>query len=284
MLKIENIQKAFDNNKVLNGLSLEVEDGIIYGLVGKNGAGKTTLFSIIAGLSDADEGNITLSEGCKVGFLPDVPSFFELLTASEYIDFLTKDMTRKKGKEYNSVLDTVGIKPDVKIKGMSRGMRQRLGIAAILVNNPEIIMLDEPTSALDPSGRNEVLSVLKKLKNEGKTVILSTNILNDMETICDKVGFLSDGVIKREVELKDFYSNDFVLRVSFEKEPEIPEDNKLYEVKMIEDNTYEFKIVSDNQLEAQKNIMEFLFKQNIIIRSIKDTSVDLDSIFQEVCQ
>ena len=98
MISVDGLTVEFGGTTLFSDISFQINEKDRIALMGKNGAGKTTLFSIIAGLSDADEGNITLSEGCKVGFLPDVPSFFELLTASEYIDFLTKDMTRKKGK------------------------------------------------------------------------------------------------------------------------------------------------------------------------------------------
>ena len=118
----------------------------------------------------------------KVGYLPDLPAFYDYLTTDEYLDFLLMNENPKRRDE---LLEIVGLPKGAKVKTMSRGMRQRLGIAAVLVKDPDVILLDEPTSALDPAGRNDVKDILLKLKSEGRTIILSTHILADMDSICD---------------------------------------------------------------------------------------------------
>ena len=196
MLKVDGIRKSFSGNDVLRGVSFSIKQGEIYGLIGKNGAGKTTLLNIMAGLMDKDAG--TLKKDGVIGYLPDLPNFFEYLKTDEYLDFLLMDKDKKRRDE---LLDMVGLKSGLKVKTMSRGMRQRLGIAAALVNNPDIILFDEPTSALDPLGRKDVKDILLNLKDKGKTIVLSTHILADMDKICDRAGFLHNGIIAKEVDV-----------------------------------------------------------------------------------
>ena len=114
--------------------------------------------------------------------------------------------TRKTNTKRDQLLTLVGLKGNERIRIMSRGMKQRLGIAAALVTNPDVLLLDEPTSALDPMGRHELMEIMKQLREDGKTIILSTHILADMERVCDKVGFLHNGSIQREVRINDLLS------------------------------------------------------------------------------
>ena len=193
MIKVNNIKKSFTHHDVLKGVNLEIEEGSIYGLIGKNGAGKTTLMNILTGLLEADSGTFSFETNeKKVGYLPDLPAFYDYLNTDEYLDFL---LMHKNPVRRNELLKLVNLPAGAKIKTLSRGMRQRLGIASVLVNDPDVILLDEPTSALDPAGRNDVKNILLELKEKGKTIILSTHILADMDIICDRAGFLSDGII-----------------------------------------------------------------------------------------
>lgn len=277
MIRIREIYKSFDNKDVLNGTTINIEQGNIYGLVGKNGAGKTTLLSIIAGLSNPNKGQIMCDSDCRIGFLPDVPEYFDTLSADEYIEFLLKEHNYEKR---NSVLRTVHIDGSTLIKNMSRGMKQRIGIAALLINDPDIILLDEPTSALDPEGRQEVLEVLKHLKKQGKTIILSTHILNDMEKICDYVGFLVDGKIIKEVSMNSAFQdmNEIEIILS-DKEEDLIEFNDLQFVK--NNNVYKIKIKDVND---QKLLFQELSKLGNRVISIKSTNVNLDELFNEVCR
>lgn len=217
MLEIKNISKSFAEHKVLNHVSLTVQSGEVYGLIGANGAGKTTLMNIVSQILLPDEGEVFI-EGKKlhsmndlngnIGYMLDIPSMFEFMTAYEYFEFLSSPLNKSK-EEIKEISDRllkevslsgVGNK---RIKAFSRGMKQRMGIAAALISDPKVILMDEPSSALDPQGRFEVLQIIEKLKKQGKTIVLSTHILNDVEKICDKIGFLVNGTIALEDTLEN---------------------------------------------------------------------------------
>ncbi len=279
MIKLNDIKKTFGMNQVLKGVSFQIDDGSIYGLIGRNGAGKTTLMNIMSGLMKADGGSFTIDK--KVGYLPDLPAFYEYLTTDEYLDFL---LMNKNPERRDKLLEIVGLPKGAKVKTMSRGMRQRLGIAAVLVNNPDVILLDEPTSALDPAGRNDVKDILLRLKNEGRTIILSTHILADMDSICDKAGFLSRGVIAREVDVAKSRQENSAMIVKFASEPDL---DKLYQftqdIIQLDAVTVRLNINESEKINSQQKVLQGLGNLSQEITSISSAAVSLDSIFQEVC-
>ncbi len=225
VLEIEGLKKSFGPKQVLNGLNLTVPSGSVFGFIGKNGAGKTTTMKTVVGLMEQDEGTVKVC-GEKVhfgqtptnryiGYLPDVPEFYNFMTPYEYLVFcgditnMEKSAAQKRATE---LLDLVGLKKDSdrRIKGFSRGMKQRLGIAQALLNSPKLLICDEPTSALDPVGRKEILDILIGVKDQ-TTVLFSTHILSDVERICTDIAFLNDGAVCLEGKLSDIkasYRND----------------------------------------------------------------------------
>lgn len=208
ILTISDLSKTFGDQHVLDHLSLSVPKGSIFGFIGKNGSGKTTTMKIVLGLLKADSGNIEIcGEKVKygdsktnrfIGYLPDVPEFYPFMTAREYLElcgeitYFPKSLMKKKSDE---LLTLVGLADTNKRIGTySRGMKQRLGIAQALLNEPQLLICDEPTSALDPIGRREILDILLQVRDK-TTVIFSTHVLSDVEAICDKIGILDQGKI-----------------------------------------------------------------------------------------
>lgn len=206
ILTIENLKMRFGSFNVLDGLCLSVPEHCIYGFLGQNGAGKTTTMKLILGLLRPGGGKITVcgepvtygetKTNRMVGYLPDVPAFYGYMNAMEYLTLcgrisgLDRRQTQKKSRE---LLDLVGLSNGKKcIGGYSRGMKQRLGIAQALLSSPRLLICDEPTSALDPVGRNDILSILERVKGE-TTVLFSTHILSDAERVCDRVAILNNG-------------------------------------------------------------------------------------------
>ena len=216
MLEITNLHKKFGDKEVLCGLNISVPEHSIYGFIGKNGAGKTTTMKTILGLIASDEGEIFVNgervvygqtaTNRYIGYLPDVPEFYSFMTAEEYLHFcgeitgMSKAETKERTKE---LLALVGLADEKhRIKGFSRGMKQRLGIAQALLNSPKLLICDEPTSALDPVGRKEILDILLALK-EKTTVLFSTHILSDVEKICTDVAFLNNGAVEIQGSVSD---------------------------------------------------------------------------------
>lgn len=206
ILKVKNLKKSFNGHAVIKDLSFQVPEHSVFGFLGANGAGKTTTMKMILGLLQPDEGEIRIG-GSRVsygetktnrmiGYLPDVPEFYNYMRAKEYLKLCgeVSGMPAKKIQDKSGeLLEIVGLK-DVKQKigGYSRGMKQRLGIAQALLNDPRLLLCDEPTSALDPVGRKEILDILSVVKSQ-MTVVFSTHILSDVERICDRVAVLHDG-------------------------------------------------------------------------------------------
>ena len=280
MLEVKDIYKSYDNLSVLKGVSVTLMPGEIYGLIGKNGAGKTTLLNILSGLLKKDSGEVKYSpDNIKTGYLPDDPGLFEYLTAAEYLDFLLRDGDPIRRNELLKLVDIPG---NIKISKMSRGMKQRIGIAAALTDDPDIILLDEPTSALDPQGRMEVMKLLTALKASGRSVILSTHILADMEKICDRVGFLSDGIIKKEVTVSEINGSGLNMIVSFTDpftEKEIF-DRAGLNTEMITDRV--LRVGADDPDKLKKLFSCLLEIQNSV-NSLYKESATLDALFKEVC-
>lgn len=231
MLHISNLHKRFGDKSVLNGLELAVPEHSIFGFIGKNGAGKTTTMKLILGLLEADSGEILVNgesvvfgqttTNRHIGYLPDVPEFYSFMTAQEYLQFcgeitgLQRSELVTRSKE---LLKLVGLQAEPhRIKGFSRGMKQRLGIAQALLNRPNFLICDEPTSALDPIGRKEILDILLAVR-EQTTVLFSTHILSDVERICTDVAFLDHGVVEIQGKLSDikrkYSSKEYLLEVA----------------------------------------------------------------------
>ena len=206
MLEICGVVKRYGEREVLRGVDLSVSPGDVYGLVGRNGAGKTTLLSIAAGQLPFEGGEVRFNgAGIRAGsrvaaYFPDIPPLYPYLTANEYLAYLacgTEDSPQKIRERSAYLLDLVGLSGEgnTRIRAMSRGMQQRFGIAAGLYADPAVLLLDEHCSALDPRGRYDVNEIIRKLASEGKTILLSTHILSDVEKVCTRIGLLTNGRI-----------------------------------------------------------------------------------------
>ncbi len=204
-------QSSFPFRKVtaLTDLSLEVKRGEVFGFLGPNGAGKTTTFKLLVGLLHPTRGKIFLwgedhykiELKSKIGFLPESPYFYSYLKAKEYLHLcgqLFGINSKERQNKIDTLLERVGLKDhkNALIKTFSKGMLQRLGLAQALIHDPELLILDEPMSGLDPLGRKEVRDIMLELKAQGKTIIFSTHILSDVETVCDRVGIIIKGKLK----------------------------------------------------------------------------------------
>ena len=196
VLEISDLTKRYGKLTALAGLDLTLHDGTVHGLVGPNGAGKTTMLLIISGLKRKTSGEITFGVPTnKVMLMPDTPDFFPLLTAREIVDLARYPFRKEVSEEsVTEVIELVGLGDSIdrRVGGFSRGMKQRLGLAATLIGEPQLLLLDEPCSALDPIGRREILDVIFRLRSKS-TVLFSTHLLSDVEVVCDSVTVVDHG-------------------------------------------------------------------------------------------
>lgn len=214
IIEIKNLTKDYEKGfwkkkkvRALDDLSLQVEAGQIFGFLGGNGAGKTTTIKILmslifptsgsASIMGRDIGDVSMRQ--KIGYCPENPYFYDYLEASELMDYFgslfgIEPETRKKRS--HSLLEKVGLPErdwNRQLRKFSKGMLQRVGLAQSLINDPEIVFLDEPMSGLDPIGRRQVRELIAELRNEGKTIFMSSHILTDIEALCDNVAILRAG-------------------------------------------------------------------------------------------
>ena len=203
MVQIEHLNKSFGAQQVLRDITLSIPDGQIVGLLGPNGAGKSTLMKILIGLWNADSGVVQAPP--RIGYLPENNPLYEEMYVAEYLGFMAK-MTNLNCQlsTVNSLIDLVGLTPErhKHIRELSKGYRQRVGLAQALIGNPELLILDEPTTGLDPNQLVEIRALIRKLTNSAMTVILSTHILQEVREMCDRVIILDHGTVKADMPME----------------------------------------------------------------------------------
>jgi ABC-2 type transport system ATP-binding protein len=215
-IETENLSKEYPHGFLhlkkktsLEGLTMQVEDGEVFGLLGPNGAGKSTTIKLLMGLIFPTAGCARMlgkpvsdvSMHRDIGYLPEQPYFYDYLTATEVLDYFARFhgySAAERGERVQKMLKKVGLETagKIQLRKYSKGMLQRVGLAQAILHDPKLVILDEPMSGLDPVGRREVRDVILELKNAGKTILFSTHILPDAETLCDRVGVIAGGKLR----------------------------------------------------------------------------------------
>ena len=216
VIQIRNLSKIYRDFwgrpkvKALNALSLDIRKGEVFGLLGPNGSGKTTTMKLLLGLLFPTEGEITIlgkpaaevSKNEKIGYLPEESYLYRFLNAYETLDFYGRlfNMTAAQRKERSEkLLDLVKLPQQARrrqLKEYSKGMTRRIGVAQALINEPDLVMLDEPTSGLDPLGNRDMKDLILELKKQGKTVLMCSHLLADVQDVCDRIAILYGGELK----------------------------------------------------------------------------------------
>ena len=206
----ENLAKSYGRTKAVDGLTLRVREGEFFGFLGPNGAGKTTTIRMLTGIIQPDGGKITIDKHSSsekefiagaIGVVPESRGFYDWMTAVEYLGFFADLYGIKEPEKYiNNLLSEVDLlkRKKSRIGTYSRGMRQQLGLARALINNPKILFLDEPTLGLDPQGQEDIQRLLKKLNAGGVTVFLSSHLLNEVANLCSRIGIINNGKMLTE--------------------------------------------------------------------------------------
>ena len=295
VLEVSHISKRFGDKEVLGDVSFNVPENCIFGFIGRNGAGKTTTMKAILGLHSINGGEIKVC-GEKVvcgnsptnkhiGYLPDVPEFYGFMNAAEYLKLcgeitgMNADDIKKCSSE---LLELVGLSGEKhRIKGYSRGMKQRLGIAQALLNRPKLLICDEPTSALDPVGRREILDILLSAK-EQTSVLFSTHILSDVERICSDIAILEGGkiVLGGTIdELKKRRKSQNVEIVPLNKKPD--DIKNLFPDSKTDGDKLVVRNVSQNDFDR---LLRIILENHIEIDKIERQEMELEQLFMEVIE
>ncbi len=293
MLRISGLQKRFGDKQVLDGLELTVPEHSVFGFIGGNGAGKTTTMKAVLGLLRVDAGEIFVhgeavtygqtATNRFVGYLPDVPAFYPYMTAEEYLRFcgeLSGLDPNKIKQRSGELLELVGLAGEKhRIKGFSRGMKQRLGIAQALLNRPKLLICDEPTSALDPAGRKEILDLLLAVR-EQTTVLFSTHILSDVERICTDVAFLNGGRAQVQGTLS-------AVKAAYQREEYLVEPEKTEDGAVLLQAFSGLRQEGDRLLfregkETVFDLMGFAAARKLRLKQLEREEPSLETLFMEV--
>jgi ABC-2 type transport system ATP-binding protein len=219
--------------RALNSLSLEVNKGEVFGLLGPNGSGKTTTLKLLLGLLFPTEGDVTIlgksasdvTKNERIGYLPEESYLYRFLNAEETLDFygrlfnMPADVRRDRARK---LIERVGLKNARRrqLKEYSKGMTRRIGLAQALINEPDLILLDEPTSGLDPLGSRDMKDMIVKLKEEGKTVVMCSHLLADVQDVCDRIAILDGGELKVFGRVQDLLKDQGVTQIKTSRLPE----------------------------------------------------------------
>lgn len=208
MITISNLSKSYKGKKVVDDLSFTMKEGQLFALLGSNGAGKSTTIKMILDLVKKDSGKITIPQNTTIGYSPETPYFPPFLTGMEVLSYYgaLQNIPKKDRSETGKVLlALVGLENDgTKIRFYSKGMLQRLALAQALLGDPDALILDEPCAGLDAMGRIEMLELIGKLKKTGKTILMNSHILNDMEKVCDEGLIMQKGKVLHRFKKEDF--------------------------------------------------------------------------------
>lgn len=207
MIGLQGLTKSYKGKKVVDDLSFTMKEGKLFALLGSNGAGKSTTIKMILGLVAKDQGEIIIPEGITIGYSPETPYFPPFLTGIEVLQYygaLQKLPKNELKDTCERLMELVGLENDkTKIKFYSKGMLQRLALAQALLGNPQVLILDEPCAGLDAMGRIEMIELIAKLKKQGKTILMNSHILNDIEKVCDEGIIMQKGKVMRSFTKKE---------------------------------------------------------------------------------
>lgn len=302
MLKIEKLRKHYGKVSALDGLEMTVGDRALYGFVGPNGAGKTTTMKIITGLLLPDGGTVEL-DGLdavkepgklkeRIGYVPDFFGVYDNLKVSEYMEFFASCYGiygLKARKQCIQLLGQVGLdeKMDFYVDGLSRGMKQKLCLARALIHDPALLIMDEPTSGLDPRTRYEFKEILKELREQGKTVIISSHILAELSEICTDIGIIEQGKLVLEGSMDDILSrintsNPLIISIFSNKETAmtILKSHPCVETITIRDDDIVVGFQGDKQDES--HLLQQLVDADVLIYSFLRERGNLESIFMQI--
>lgn len=295
-IEVKSISKSYKNQDVLKDINFKISKGEVVGLLGPNGAGKSTLMKILTGFISPSSGeakinNLKLTEAKtdiqkQIGYLPEHNPIYLEMHIKEYLNFHAKIFKSPK-ERIRKVIEQTKLTNELgkRIYQLSKGYRQRVGIAATLLHDPDILILDEPTTGLDPNQLIEIRELIKSI-SKTKTILLSTHIMQEVEAICDRVIIINKGKIVSDIKMEDLNDNSQqVIEVEFNyriEEEAIKEIGKVIDIK----NTYRYKyeITFDTTIDKRPDVFDFAHDKGLKIIELHKKNKNLESLFIELTQ
>ena len=300
-VKIRGLTKNYNGLLAVNNLDLTVPQGSIYGFLGPNGAGKTTTLKMIAGMTEPSGGEIEIMGKVVkfgsnqnreiIGYLPDVPGFYDWMNPIEFLNFCGSLYNVEKTVLNERIIELLKLvnlykQRRKKIGTFSRGMKQRLGIAQALVNDPKVVLLDEPVSALDPIGRKEVMDIISSLANK-VTVFFSSHILADVERICDRIIIINEGKKLLEDSIENIKEVPDIreLEIEFEGKEDILKIEVIKDLNIVDEvlvDNHKVLIKAKDIDKLRDKLNEIFYENHIYVKKMVVKEVSLEDIFIKV--
>lgn len=291
---VNNISKYYGTQKALDAVSFSIQKGEIVGFLGPNGAGKSTLMKILTGFMLTSEGEVSINDidvftntieaQKELGYLPENNPLYKEMYVKEYLGFVA-EVHQVSKDNIAQVIKQVGLTPEAhkKIHQLSKGYQQRVGIAAALIHNPNVLVLDEPTTGLDPNQLIEIRELIREIGKE-KTILFSTHILQEVEAVCDRVLILKKGVIVADEKLavlKDQQAQIIEVAFDYKIEKEFFKNiSNLVEVKNTFDSTWE--LTFDTKEDRRAQVFDFANENGLKIVQLNSKNKNLESLFREL--
>jgi ABC-2 type transport system ATP-binding protein len=297
-IEVKNVTKIYGQQKALNDVSFNVEPGHIVGFLGPNGAGKSTMMKIITCFLPQSEGSVNvcgfdvienpIEVKRNVGYLPEHNPLYLDMYVKEYLDFIggVYKIENRKAR-VKEMIDMVGlgIEQNKKIGALSKGYRQRVGLAQAMIHNPQVLILDEPTTGLDPNQLEEIRNLIKNIGKE-KTIMLSTHIMQEVEAICDKTIIINHGKIVANDQTQNLQQQQqqtqIVLTVEFDKTTSLSSLKKIVgvvQVKAKAENSWFIEVANDG---VRNNIFQYAITNDLVVLTIKKETESLEAIFKKL--
>lgn len=296
-IHVEGISKFYGEQKALDSVSFKLNKGEIVGFLGPNGAGKSTLMKILTGYLSASEGKaevngISLEDDLhkiqqQIGYLPEHNPLYTEMYVREYLEFNAKVYKTDKSR-IDQVIALTGLKPEAnkKIEQLSKGYRQRVGLATALLHNPDVLILDEPTTGLDPNQLVEIRNLIKNIGKEktGKTIFLSTHIMQEVEAICDRVIIINKGKVVADKNLKDLREeNEQVIMVEFDYRVEQIALQKIPHLLFAKNvGGFAYELTFDTKEDMRPAVFDFAHDNGLKTLQLNQKTKNLESLFAEL--
>jgi len=296
-VSVKGVSKIYGSQKALNNVSFEIGTGEVVGFLGPNGAGKSTMMKILTSFITQSEGEVkvcgidvinnSIESRKKIGYLPEHNPLYLDMYVREFLAFIADIHKIKNKKErVNEMIELTGLTPEKtkKIKQLSKGYRQRVGLAAALIHNPEVLILDEPTTGLDPNQLKEIRVLIKNI-GATKTIMLSTHIMQEVEAICDRAIIIKNGeiVADNQIEALQQGNSEVIVEVEFEKSIEI---NKLRSIdavnRIIDLGDNKFEIYSEENSDVRPQISQFAIDNSNLVLSMQKREQKMEDVFQNL--